>query len=549
MAQTTVNTPIGKVTVNHPDGATDEQILAFAQQDVSRRQARRAELEAEFSQDQATGVSDSNFQNFLAGSGKAFVDLGRGVRQLAVEGADLIPGVDLTDTANELRQDQRLVRERDDALLDTKSGLAGNIGTNIGVALTPGGLVRGGANLASRSLQAFSNPNTFRAAAASGGIQGALQPVADDELRSFNTALGGALGGVGRAITRPFANSATAGQQRAINTLDDAGVRIDVGQRTQSSAAQRLTTLLDDSAITSGQRDAFRDGALRDFTRATLRTIGADADEATPGVMLRAKNDISNVFRDFAENRPMRADGRFVENMQQIAADARESLTDAEFNLFARNFRNVAESIQGESINGSRFTSHLRRLNNITGRPDVGPHARAMETALLDALERSQPQAAVDALRGARGQWRNLRVIQTAIDKGEDRLISPLRLSNALATKRNQSLSVFGQGQEISSELVDLARAGRTILVQPPNSGTPLRQQIPTGAAIAGLGAVGGTPAVAAGVGAARALPPILQAQGRTGRLLANGLPPGAASPIIQSLISRGLLHQEQQLE
>ena len=549
MAETIVNSPIGEVTINHPEGASEQQILAFAKREVGRRQARRAELEEEFSKNPATGLSDSSFENFLAGAGKAFVDLGRGAKQLGVEGANLIPGVNLQGQVDDLRQSQRDTRELDNPLLSTKAGLGGNISANVGLALAPGGLARGGTGAASGALRAFSNPNTFRAAAASGAIQGALQPVADDELRSVNVGLGAGLGVLGRGLTRPFANKASAAQTRAIQALDDANVPLDVAERTGSGAAKRLAAMLDDSILTGTQRQAFKDQQLSQFTRAALRTIGQEADEATPAVMLRAKNQIGSVFDRFARNSPMRADTNFFNSMAQIFDDAQRTLTRSELRLFERNFSDILSSVDNGAINGSRFTSHLRTLGNLAKRADVGEHARSMEHALLDALERSSPPGVVDDLINARGQWRNLRTLQGAIGKGEERFVSPLRLSNAIAQKRNQGLSVFGQGSSVSRDLAELAQAGRTILGDLANSGTPARQQLPTAGLLGGLAAVGGAPAAAGGAAGVVALPSVLQNQGVVGNFLTNGLGNGPSAPIIQSIINRGLLFQERQLE
>lgn len=545
MPQTTVSTPIGDITVDHPEGASDRQILSFAKQEADRRAARRAEIEASYERE--TGLSDNPFVNFAAGAGKAFVDLGRGAKQLAVEGANLVPGVDLDDYAGELRQRSTDVRERDADLMGSGAGLAGNIGANVALALAPGGLARGGSGALATGARAFSNPNTYRAAAASGGLQGALQPVGEDESRAFNTALGGSFGVAGRAITQPFATNASRGAREAIDRLESSGIPLDVAERTQSGAAARLGALLDDSFITGGSRQNFKDTQLRAFTRAALETMGENADEATESVMRNARTRIGGVFEEFGNTKPTQVGSRFFDDMRTIYADAQKSMTRNEFGLFERNWRDIMQSIDSNQINGSRFSAHLRHLGKLSRRADVGEHARSMEHALLDALEATHPGER-GVIRLAREQWRNMRTIQNAINKGEDRFISPLRLSNALTTKQNQNLSVFGLGGTTTQQLSALARAGRQVLGDFANSGTALRQQGVTAGIGSALALVGGLPAVLAGAAGARGLNSAFQNQGILGNLLAGQMSPLAAAPIKQGLISTGTYQQERLL-
>jgi hypothetical protein len=547
--------PDGRV-LEFPDDTPDEVIDRVAGREIRianlvRERPEEFDPQSEAFQERfgPTSGSFGFLRNIAPGMGKALIDLGLGSTQLLSEGLDVLPGVDLGRQREALAAERTEQRGLDAPLMNSAGGLTGNIAANVGLALTPGGLARGGTGVGANLLRQFSSPTTFGAAVGSGAIQGALQPVGEDESRAFNVGAGAGFGAVGQAITRPFSSQLSAGQRRALQALDDANVPTDVAERTGSGAAKRLAALLDDSFVTGGQREAFKDRQLRAFTRAILRTIGEDADEATETVMLSAKNRIGSVFDDFADNVPTRANTQFYDDMARIYDDAQQSLTGTEFRLFERNFTNILGSVDDGVINGSRFTRHLRQLGNLSRRADVGEHARAMEHALLDALENSHSAQSRQAIQAARAQWRNLRTIQGAIEKGEDRLISPLRLSNALSNKRNQGLSVFGQGSAITQELAQLARAGRTILGEFANSGTPLRQQIPTGVALGGLGAAGGLPAIAAGAIGARGVTGAIQNQGLIGRLLAGGTPEAVSAPITQALIRQGILSQEQFFE
>ena len=554
MPVTPIEAPNGQIIkVEHPDGATLTQIGHAAQIIWTQKQVAAQERSArvgalvesnpgEFDPSseefqERFGPTGGFGQNVLAGSGKALVDLGRGTQQLAVEGANLIPGVDLDETAASIRSNISDVRERDSALLSTGGGLTGNIGTNIALALLPGGAATGagrGANLA----RAFSNPQTFRAAAGTGAAIGALNPVGEGESRGANIALGAGAGVLGKAIAQPIVSQLSRGGRTARELLEAEGVPLNLAQRTGSNRAQTISGMLDDSILTGNSQAAFKETQLRAFTKAVLRTIGANSDEATPAVMLQAKNGIGGIFNNIARRtNGIRADGELFQGAGGVFRQAQNGLLDDEFRLFERNFKNILGSIDDGRINASRFNSALSDLGKLSTRPNIGTYARSLEDVLLDALGRSSPDD-IARLSTARAQWRNLRVIQGAIGKGEERLISPSRLSNTLANKQNQNLSVFGQGRDESLELANLARAGRELLPDFANSGTARRSQLPTMMGLTG-GAVLGSPLgpVGAGIGLAAGLigPTVLQkaitSQGLLGKIIERGLP-GLLQPI-----------------
>lgn len=131
------------------------------------------------------------WQKVAAGAGKAIVDTGRGIGQLL----GMVPQEEI-DAA----------KQRDAALMDTGLGLTGNIIGNVGMALAPGGAFKGVAALlpwgrAALGVtgQALLAPKTVLGASALGAGQGFVQPVASDDSRVANTALGAAGGALPQA--------------------------------------------------------------------------------------------------------------------------------------------------------------------------------------------------------------------------------------------------------------------------------------------------------------------------------------------------------------
>lgn len=188
-----ITSPDGKTfEITAPEGATKDDVLAYAQNQFSEKQKARQMTEAQMREEYAPTVGMSGTERFLAGAGKAFSDIGRGVGQIA----GLVS-----------REDVDEAKKRDEALMQTGAGMAGNVAGNV-AAMVPTAFIPG--------------VNTVTGGAALGATLGALQPVGTNDSRLQNAALSGVAGAalpaamnVGRAA-RAALYDPLAGQQRII---------------------------------------------------------------------------------------------------------------------------------------------------------------------------------------------------------------------------------------------------------------------------------------------------------------------------------------------
>jgi hypothetical protein len=153
----------GTYEVNAPDTATEAEVMAYAQANYKPK-TKLEPLKA----DPTDGMS--GLDKFRAGVGKAFVDIGRGAGQL-------VGAVSRDDVAESRRLDA--------PLMNTGSGVAGNLAGNVAL-LAPTAMIPGAA--------------TIPGAAAIGAATGALQPSVSTKETMTNMALGGAGGAAGQAI-------------------------------------------------------------------------------------------------------------------------------------------------------------------------------------------------------------------------------------------------------------------------------------------------------------------------------------------------------------
>jgi hypothetical protein len=218
--------------ITAPDGrkyrvtgeGTKEEALAHFQSRFNAQPAfdRDAFMASEREKYSPTGTGT---ENFLAGAGKAFSDLGFSARQFSTELGNavglgrIMPGSFGDQEVMRQQQEAAERQRRDQPLMDTTAGFAGNITGNIAAA-APTMMIPGA--------------NTVAGASLTGAGMGMLQPAASSEERVMNTGLGAGLGAVGQwgggkiadwagdALTSRAANAAT---QRAQNTVRDATLR------------------------------------------------------------------------------------------------------------------------------------------------------------------------------------------------------------------------------------------------------------------------------------------------------------------------------------
>jgi len=233
-----VTSPDGRTfEVTAPDGATQEEVLAYAQQNYQKPAPKEERIDPSAGGNTLsigapwlnsdirfdTGIpTGQGLDRFLAGTGKAFADLGRGAGQ----------AVGLL-SKDDIKESNAL----DAPLMKTGAGRAGNITGSVASVLAPSLLLPGASTLAG--------------SAAIGAGAGLLSPVEEGNVvaeKAKGAAIGGLLGaagqGVGNAIgsaASKYASSsaAKAASDQAQNAVRDATLKssIDAGYQIPPSMA------------------------------------------------------------------------------------------------------------------------------------------------------------------------------------------------------------------------------------------------------------------------------------------------------------------------
>lgn len=498
----------------------------------------------------------STTDKVLAGTGKAMYDTARGAGQLARD--YFLP----TSFADKLglptQADADATKKLDAPLMSTTAGTVGYVGGNVASLLLPTGLLGAGAKVANmartaKAAEIAMNPTTYKAAAAMGALQGAIQPVASGDSRGFNTALGagggllgnGLVNAVGR-IAQPVANTLDAVGQKAVDTFRSAGIPMDAAQMTGSPLLGRIKSALSDNPFTMGAQAAFQGKQAQGFNRAVLGTIGADANAATSDVMKDAAGRINGTFKDVLGRNNVTLTDPVLTQLGNTQKLALENEKQPVVNVINRII-DTADS--NGSMPGQTAYNLKKDIDRMASTQDTTAnyYARGARSALMDGINDSLSGADQAAFTQARGQFRNLKQIEPAISTDGRGDISAPRLANVLGQVKNRGQSMYGNGDQA---LVDLATGGKQLLQdKTPNSGSMARMAMQIAPSVIAGGADGAMSGdwvgAAKTAGTVAALPKLAQYlinNQATSNYLANGLKAGTLRSLLEAPDRIGLL-------
>lgn len=349
----------------------------------------------------------------------------------------------------------------------TAGEFAGTVGEFAAGGAGPGGMMRKAANVV---LPAVASET-------------AGQMTEGTQLEAPARLVGGLTGAVGvnaamRART-PFPNLDPE-HTRLVGVLDQEGVRLTAGERTGSKAVRWAESVANDTPF-SGQRIGAEKAAQgEDFTRAILRRVGEDADRVTGPVVDRAFTRIGGEFDRLAANNTLRGDQRMVQDLFDTVQHYQELVpVSARAEGIENLIRDIAGTMNtnGGTIPGNVYQAFRSRLDKMARSsrqdPQLSDAFFGIRNALDDAMERSINPADQGAWREVRNQYRNMLVVEKlatgANAEAAQGIIKPQALLAAVAQQNRRDLA-RGRG-----DFADLAKAGRAVLQELPNSGTPAR--------------------------------------------------------------------------
>jgi len=480
----------GHGVVEFPDGMSDNDITSAIKKNLPSASPRPIDITSGYNPTlKVAGFGDTGIHipdsvdNFLAGAGKAFSDVGTGVGQV-------------TGLGNATSQDIAETRARDMPLMNTKAGMLGNLVGNTAITLP---------------TMAIPGANTYIGAALIGGAIGAAQPTTGTVERFLNMGLGAgasvggqALGSILGRMVRPVQSSLSPEESRLAQVALDNGIPLSAAELTNSKPLKIVNSVMENMPLTAGSEATRRTGQQQAFNQAVLSRAGINDNLATPDVLAAAKSNIGEKLGDYANNYGLDFAQGLSTKLDDIVKDAQSHLPPDQSNKLLGTINqmkgqftalndpaNPANSIMpGVAYQGWR--EPLRQLAK--GADATSMYYTKIRNAMDDAFWNQLPDTADAAgLKTLRQQYANLKTVINSMSGNSPSTlagnVSPAQLGMALSQGIGKEGKALGRG-----DLNDLVRAGN-LFVRPqiPDSGTAQRQLIQsllTGGA-GGLGGAG----------------------------------------------------------
>lgn len=411
----------------------------------------------------------SGGQKFLAGAGKAFSDIGTGVKQAAGEASDKIAG---TQYGPDLRKQVDEERALSAPLMKTGAGFAGNLTGNV-AAFAPTAFVPGA--------------NTYTGAALAGALMGGTAPVGEKDSRALNAGLGAGAGVAGQAAGRALGRALQPVQSRLApeeaalaQAAGREGIPLTAGQATGSKPLQIAESVLENLPLTSGSQIAGKQAQKEAFQRAVLSRAGIEGSTAAPEVLAAQKAALGGGLGDIAERGTLDFNRGLTDQLAAITDRATKHLPPAKAAQVAEQVDQILSQVdQAGKMAGTNYQGWREPLRALAKKGDefasyYGDVRKAMDTAFRDQLPGSEGEAFRDLSR----KYANLKTISAAMGgatkEGAIGNIAPAQLSGALSQSIGREGKALGRG-----DLNELARVGlRFVSPNVPDSGTAQRQLI-----------------------------------------------------------------------
>lgn len=386
--------------------------------------------------------------NFIAGVGKAFVDTGRGIKQL-------FGGMDKADISRQ--------RELDAPLMNTGAGQAGVVAGNIAMWANPVAV----------GPRALSAGGKLLNAAAGGAAIGGIQPVAEGESRLDNAAMGAAWGGGGQAVASGLGAVGRAlprgesEKRAAVQYGKSIGVNLGATDLADRGFVKNFTSQMERLPLSGGRsRQAANEQAV---TRAVAGELGLKkVDKLTPRVFGKRMSEIGDDFNRLSEKNSLVLDKQLIDDLARVQKESDELVGTGQL---SQNWIDslISKADETGTISGKAYKSFDSNLGKIIKTGGEKAYALGeLRDTVRGAMDRSiSPEDAAEWAR-IRKQYAVGKTIEPLVAKTKDGIIPPSQLMGRMTADK---LGKTRMAQDRAGEMGRLARLGQ-YMKEAPDSGT-----------------------------------------------------------------------------
>lgn len=514
---------IGRFEV--PEGTTPEQAQQMIGASLSKPEKSIYEKQAQ---------AGTGLDNLLPAIGGSMYGAYLGGKQMLAQGLDAVNPRQAT--LSDLAAGRKLVSRADEMapdIAENRAGMAGLTSTKMGIA----GDVIGNLAMAAPTML---NPAsaTLKGAAIIGGGFGALRPTMGDESRLGNITTGAAMGAGGQWVGKKVLGalvgqrgaqaaggsataSSTGGSSSASSTVsggatargsgggynfgtvgEDAsaglnptqqalmerarklGYQLTPGQASGSKALQQMEAKLESQPMTSGRFNSIKANNQTVNNRIAADAIGEASDVVDGGVLARAHDRISNVYKLVADDTKRTIDPNdFLTRLGSIENDFEGLLPGSVLEdplvkrLYAHAANGEATGKQLQDIASKLGRKATNEMTSGNGDRQLGMALSQAKDLADDLLQQSLSGKTAALFSEARNQYRNMMLLtqRQGVLNPSNGNVSSASLANLLQMKDKAGFMRGGN----TSPLYDMARFGQGFKPIAGDSGTATRSALP----------------------------------------------------------------------
>lgn len=421
-------------------------------------------------------------QALMVGAGRGFSQLGAGAEQVY----NAVTGKDPSQLAAKQAEADRLYKPMQEA-----HPLASGIGETLPAFAVP----VGGATSVLGAMGRMALPGAAQALLSYGSPEERLK---DAALQGAGGAVGGGLTTLAGKIISPAVGAATRAAdpvfEKMAGVAKDVGIRLTPAQSGGGRAAQGVEAGLQTIPWTAGAQQAIKDTQQGLFNKSVLKSIGMDAEKASPDVLTDAATKIGAKFDAGYAGVAVPINKTAITLIDAIETKYATRLDSMQKPIVAKLIGDIKDA--GPVVSGEQYHSFVSDLARAARAVGTGQNAdkptknalNNLRSALDSSFKSVAPKDQSAMYFEARGQYKNLLTIQDSLEKS--RVASgdiPAKQFYASMQRFNPNF-VRGTG----GELGDVARMGKTFLPDPtPNSGTGLRSFMANLLTAGGMGSGG----------------------------------------------------------
>lgn len=239
--------------------------------------------------------------------------------------------------------------------------------------------------------------------------------------------------------------------------------------------------------------DAFEDSQRRIWNKALANTIGETADDLSPTTINNFLQRSSNTFDGLVSGKNVAVSPVDIQDISALRnqVDNTLGLTSRDAKILKTEIDGLVKDLGQGAVDGQKLSAIRSDLLKKSTGSTIG---KEIFSDILDKVDdiakRSLSPDEVKKLTVARREWRNFKTIEPLLEGATDGMINPTALMNRVKGSKYVKASRAAVGDD---ELVDLARIGKEFMPKKGGSDTFQKSALFGGGALGGAGMLANT--------------------------------------------------------